>query len=219
MKIGIIGAGHIGGTLAKLLTKAGHEVEIANSRGPETLADVAEDTGAKPVTAAAATRGKDLIVLTIPLKAVPDVAPDFRDVPASVPVLDTCNYYPRQRDGKIDAIENGMTESQWVAQQIGHPTVKVFNNITFKRLGTDGKPKGSPDRVALPVSADDPAQRRAAMALVDELGFEPIDNGPLSQSFRQQPGTPSYLHNGSVAVVSEQLNAATPQRQPEFMAA
>jgi len=220
MKIGIIGAGHIGSTLARLFTGAGHGVEIANSRGPESLAEVERQTGAKPATVEKVVHGKDLIVVTIPLiaaKLLP--AGLFAKVPVETPVIDTCNYYPRQRDGRVEAIEKGMTESQWVASQIGHPTIKAFNNITFKRLGSDGKPKGDPDRIALPVSGDDPGQKAIVMALVDKIGFDPIDNGPLSQSWRQQPGTPSYLNNAGIAAVSEQLKAARPTRAPEFSAA
>jgi len=220
MKIGIIGAGHIGGTLAKLFTGAGHSVEIANSRGPQTLTEVEHQTGAKAATVEKVVHGKDLIVVTIPLIAVKLLpAGLFAKVPAETPVIDTCNYYPRQRDGRVEAIEKGMTESQWVASQIGHSTIKAFNNITFKRLGSDGKPKGDPGRLALPVSGDDPGQKAIVMGLIDQVGFDPIDNGPLSESWRHQPGTPSYLNNGGVAAVSEQLKAARPTRVPEFSAA
>lgn len=220
MKIGIIGAGHIGGTLAKLFTAAGHVVEIANSRGPDTLRDLERESGARAVDVETAVRDKDVIVLTIPMKAVPSLPEGlFRNVAPQVSVIDTCNYYPRERDGRIEAIETGLSESQWVSGEIGHPTVKAFNNITYRRLGADGKPKGDPQRIALPVSGDDPAQKRTVMALVDQIGFEPIDNGPLSESWRHQPGTPAYLNNSTVAAVREQLAAASPTRTPQFSAA
>lgn len=132
MRIGIIGAGMIGGTLARRLGALGHQVEVANSRGPETLRELERETGAKAVTVEQAVRDKDLLVLTIPTKAVKDLPPGlFRSVPASVPVIDTCNYYPRQRDGKIAEVDDGKPESRWVGEQIGHPVVKVFNNINF----------------------------------------------------------------------------------------
>jgi predicted dinucleotide-binding enzyme len=118
MKIGIIGAGNIGSTLAQRLTALGHEVSVANSRGPETLHDLSAQTGAKAVSATEAARAKDVVIVTIPEKNVPDLPKDLFDG-AGVVVVDTGNYYPQQRDGRIDEIEQGMTESGWVAQQLG----------------------------------------------------------------------------------------------------
>ena len=116
MKIGIIGAGQIGGTLARRLAVLGHDVSIANSRGPETLAALANETGAKAVTPEQAARAGDVVVVTIPLKNIPRLpAGLFAGVPDDVVVVDTGNYYPQQRDGRIDAIEQGTTESRWVA--------------------------------------------------------------------------------------------------------
>src|SRR5262249_23482805 len=120
MKIGIIGAGNIGGTLTRRLTALGHDVFVANSRGPETLAALARETGAQAVTVPEAVRGTQLVVVTIPEKNIPQLPPDlFAGVPAEVVVVDTGNYYPRQRDGRIAGIEEGLTESEWVAQQLG----------------------------------------------------------------------------------------------------
>jgi 8-hydroxy-5-deazaflavin:NADPH oxidoreductase len=216
-RIGIIGAGNIGGTLARNLVKLGHDVEVANSRGPESLAEFAASSGAKAVDVEQAVHGKDLIVVSIPTKAVLALPRDlFEAVPADVPVIDTNNYYPRERDGRIDAIENGKTESQWVADTIGHPVVKVFNNIYFKRLADDGKPAGTAGRLALPVSGDDPAHKAKVIALLDELGFDAIDNGGLAESWRHQPGTPAYVNNADRAEVEKQLAAANPSRTPAF---
>ncbi len=103
----------------------------------------------------------------------------FARVPASVPVIDTCNYYPLQRDGSILPIENGTPESAWVASTIGHPVIKVFNNIQWTALGSRGLPAGAPGRVALPVSGDDPAAKAIVMGLVEAIGFDAVDNGPL----------------------------------------
>jgi predicted dinucleotide-binding enzyme len=112
MKIGIIGAGQIGGTLTRRLTALGHEVSVANSRGPETLADLAAETGAKPVSLAEAARSGELIIVTIPEKNIAELPRDlFAATPDNVVVVDTGNYYPRQRDGRIDAIEAGMASS------------------------------------------------------------------------------------------------------------
>jgi 8-hydroxy-5-deazaflavin:NADPH oxidoreductase len=115
MNIGIIGAGQIGGTLTRRLTALGHNVAVANSRGPETLVDLARQTGATPVTVNEAVRDKDLIIVTIPEKNIRDLPHGlFHDVPDSTVVVETGNYYPQQRDGRIDAIEAGMPESCWV---------------------------------------------------------------------------------------------------------
>jgi predicted dinucleotide-binding enzyme len=130
MKIGIIGAGQIGGTLTRRLTELGHTVLVANSRGPESLVDLAKETGAKAVPVKDAVRGVDLVVVTIPEKNIPKLpAGLFADVDPQVIVVDTGNYYPRQRDGRIDGIEQGLLESRWVVQQLGRPVIKAFNNI------------------------------------------------------------------------------------------
>ncbi|HET9506155.1 MAG TPA: NADPH-dependent F420 reductase [Hymenobacter sp.] len=194
MKIGIIGAGHIGSALAGRFTSLGHSVQIANSRGPETLKDVAQKTGATPVTAQEAARFGEVVVVTIPLKSIPDLPKDlFEGVPASVPVIDTSNYYPQLRDGQIAELETGdLTESEWVQQHLGRPVVKVFNNIHSERLAKAGKPAGDPARFGLPVAGDDAAAKQKVMQLVEELGFDAVDDGTLHTSWRQQPGTPVY---------------------------
>lgn len=219
MKIGIIGAGHIGGTLTRRLRALGHEVAVANSRGPETLRELAEETGATPVTVREAARGRDLVIVTIPEKNVPALPKDLFDgVPPDVPVVDTGNYYPRQRDGRIAEIEAGLPESRWVARQLGRPVIKAFNNIYAKHLLERGRPKGTPGRIALPVAGDDAAAKARVMQLVDELGFDPVDAGGLDESWRQQPGTPVYTTDLDAAGVRRALAAASPERPPEFRA-
>jgi len=194
MNIGIIGAGHIGSALASRLVSLGHSVRIANSRGPDTLGEVARKTGAKPVTAAEAARHGEIVVVTIPLKNIPRLPKDlFSGVAADVPVIDTSNYYPLLRDGKIPELETGdLTESEWVQQHLGRPVVKVFNNIYADHLQNKGLPAGAPGRIALPVAGDDAAAKQKVMRLVEELGFDAVDDGPLRESWRQQPGTPCY---------------------------
>ena len=194
MNIGIIGAGHIGSALAMRLVSLGHSVYIANSRGPDTLKDVAQKTGATPVTAQEAARHGDIIVVTIPLKNIPDLPKDlFTGVAADVPVIDTSNYYPILRDGRMPELDTGdLTESEWVQRHLGRPVVKVFNNIFANHIETKGLPKGTAGRIALPVASDDAAAKQKVMALVEELGFDPVDNGSLHESWRQQPGTPGY---------------------------
>ncbi|MET0528361.1 MAG: NAD(P)-binding domain-containing protein, partial [Microvirga sp.] len=130
MRIGIIGAGNIGSNLPRRLTALGHEVSVANSRGPETLASLAQETGTKAVSVPETVRDKDLIVVTSPEKNVPELPAGLFDGVGSDPVvIDTGNYYPQQRDGRIEDIENGMPESRWVERQLGRPVIKVFNNI------------------------------------------------------------------------------------------
>jgi predicted dinucleotide-binding enzyme len=219
MKIGIIGAGHIGGTLAHRLTALGHEVSIANSRGPETLGEVARETGARPVTVEQAARAGDVVIVTIPEKSVPRLpAGLFDGVPANVVVVDTGNYYPQQRDGRIDAIESGTTESRWVSQQLGRPVVKAFNNIYASHLLEHGKPKGGPGRIALPVAGDDKRAKDVVIGLIEELGFDGIDAGGLDESWRQQPGTPVYATDLDAAGVQRALSKAKPERLEAFRA-
>ena len=216
MKIGIIGAGYIGGTLARRLTELGHEVAIANSRGPETLQDLADETGARAVTAAEAAHSGEIVIVTIPQKAVPHLPKDlFAAVPEDVVVVDTGNYYPT-RDGHIDAIENGQVESAWVAEQIGRPVIKVFNNIYSQSLMENGRPSGTPGRIALPVAGDQPEAREKVMRLVDELGFDPVDAGSLGDSWRQQPGTPGYVADLDAPRLKEALAAADRSRLSEY---
>ena len=219
MKIGIIGAGRIGGTLTRRLTALGHEVSVANSRGPETLADLAAETGAKPVSVKDAARFGEVVVVTIPEKNIPDLPRDlFSGVPESVVVVDTGNYYPRQRDGRIDGIEAGLTESRWVAQQLNRPVIKAFNNIYAEHLLKLGKPKGAPGRIALPAAGDDERAKAIVLQLIDELGFDGVDSGRLDESWRQQPGTPVYAKDFDAAGVRRALSEASRERKPEWRA-
>ena len=219
MKIGIIGAGQIGGTLARRLTAAGHEVWIANSRGPASLTELARETGATPVTVEQAARAGDVVIVTIPMKNIPRLpAGLFKGVPDNVVVVDTGNYYPQQRDGRIDPIEEGTTESRWVAQQLGRPVVKAFNNIYARHLLERGKPKKAPDRIALPVAGDDARAKQVVIGLLDQLGFDGVDAGGLDDSWRQQPGTPVYGTDLDVAGVTKALAEAKAERSATFSA-
>jgi predicted dinucleotide-binding enzyme len=219
MRIGIIGAGQIGGTLTRRLTALGHQVFVANARGPQTLSGLAAETGAKPVTAGEAARSGELVVVTIPEKNIAALPRDlFKGVPAGVVVVDTGNYYPRQRDGRIEAIEDGMPESRWVEQQLGRPVIKAFNNIYARHLLERGKPAGTPGRIALPVAGDDPAAKAVVLRLVDELGFDGVDAGGLDESWRQQPASPVYTKDFDREGVRRALAQASPERKPEWRA-
>lgn len=219
MKIGIIGAGNIGGNLTRRLTALGHEVSVANSRGPETLAPLAQETGAKAVPVTEAVRDKDLVIVTIPEKNIPHLPADlFEGLAADVVVIDTGNYYPQQRDGRIDEIEKGTTESRWVEQQLGRPLTKAFNNIYARHLLERGQPAGTPGRIALPVAGDDAKAKSVVLRLVDELGFDGVDAGGLDESWRQQPGTPVYGTDLDADGVRRALSEASRERGPEWRA-
>ena len=219
MKIGIIGAGNIGGNLTRRLTAAGHEVRVANSRGPETLADLAAETGATAVPVEQAAEGAEVVVVTIPQKNVPDLPAGVLSsaAPGAV-VVDTGNYYPRERDGRIAAIEDGTPESVWVSGQLGVPVVKAFNGIYASHLLGGGRPAGDPARRALPVAGDDAAAKQVVIGLLDDLGFDGVDAGPLAESWRQQPATPVYGLSAGVDGITQALAQAGPQRTPEFSA-
>src|SRR6516165_7516696 len=217
MKIGIIGAGQIGGTLTRRFTALGHKVAVANSRGAETLADLAAETGAKPMSVEEAAKFGEVVVVTIPEKNIPYLPRNlFAATPVSAVIVDTGNYYPRQRDGKIDPIETGLTESRWVAQQLNRPVVKAFNNIYAEHLLKLGKPKGTPGRIALPVAGDDPAAKAIVLKLVDELGFDGVDAGTLDDSWRQQPATLVYGKDFDAEGVRRALSQASKERKPEW---
>ena len=217
MKIGIIGAGNIGTALTRRFAAVGHQVFVANSRGPATLGALAAETGATAVTAHEAARHGDVVVVTIPEKAIAHLPRDlFAGVAESVVVVDTGNYYPRQRDGRIEAIEAGLPESRWVEQQIGHPVIKAFNNIYAKHLLENGKPAGTAGRIALPVAGDHAEAKSVVLRLVDELGFDAIDAGGLDESWRQQPGSPVYTKDFDADGVRRGLSEASPSRTPDW---
>jgi 8-hydroxy-5-deazaflavin:NADPH oxidoreductase len=220
MKIGIIGAGNIGGTLARRLAALGHDVTVANSRGPETLQSLASETGAKAATIQEAARGKDLVIVTIPERHISNLPPDlFAGVSDDLVIVDTGNYYPQQRDGRIEGIESGATESRWVSQQLRRPVIKAFNNIYAKHLLERGRPSGAPDRIALPVAGDDEKAKGVVLRLVEQLGFDAVDAGGLDDSWRQQPGTPVYGSDFNADDLRAGLAKASKTRGPEWRAA
>jgi hypothetical protein len=217
MKIGIIGAGYIGGTLTRRLSTLGHDVSVANSRGPDTLRELAAETGATAVHSSEAAQGAEILIVAIPEKCVPALPDDiFLGAADDLVVIDTGNYYPRERDGRIEEIEAGMTESRWVEEQIGLTVIKAFNNIQAEHLMDLGVPAGTPGRIALPLAGDDSAAKDVVMNLVESLGFDPIDAGGLDDSWRQQPGSPVYGKDFDATDVRRALAHATPGRSVEW---
>src|SRR6516162_7558331 len=190
--LGIIGSGMIGGTVARLSVAAGYRVVLSNSRGPETLAELAAELGPLATAGSAdqAAEAGDLVLVSVPVKA-------FGDLPvkplAGKPVLDTGNYYP-QRDGHISELDTGALTSSGLLQRYlpEAQVVKVFNNIFFRHLGSLARPHGAGDRSALPIAGDSAAAKAAVTAFLDSIGYDAVDNGSLADSWRQEPGTPVY---------------------------
>jgi 8-hydroxy-5-deazaflavin:NADPH oxidoreductase len=215
MKIGVIGIGNIGGTLARKLSAAGHEVRVANSKGPEGVRSFAQEIGATPVDARGAVEGADLVILSIPFPAVAKLPKDLFDgLPERAPIVDTGNYYPDLRDPHIPELDDGKTESVWVSEQIGRPIIKAFNNILAHSLAELGRPEGSPDRIAVAVAGDDAEAKRIVMDIVNEVGFDPVDTGSLAESWRQQPGTPGYCCDYDAETMRNALAEAVPGKAP-----
>ncbi len=220
MKIGVIGAGNVGGNLARRLAEVGHDVHVANSRDPATLDDFADATGTTPSRVTDVARGADLVIVSIPEKNVPDLPPNVLEgIKQGAPVIDTGNYYPKDRDGLIQPIEAGAPESRWVEQQLNHPVIKAFNGILAPALVDEARPAGDARRLGVAIAGDDADAKRKVMALVDELGFDPVDAGGIDQSWRMQPGTPWYGKGLDANGVREALNEASPRRPAEFSAA
>lgn len=217
MEIGIIGSGNIGSTLAGYLTALGHSVFIANSRGPETLSDIAANTGATATTSEQAAGAKDLIIIAIPQKAMVNLPIDILSSSKAI-IVDAGNYYP-SRDGSVTEIENGATDSEWVSKVIGHPVIKAFNNIVASSLASKAVPSGDTDRISLSVAGDDAEQKKIVMQLVDEIGFDAIDGGLLSESWRQQPGEPAYCQDLNKEKLNDALQKADISKRAENLAA
>src|ERR1022692_318382 len=193
MEIGVIGIGGQGETLVRPLARLGHEVSISNSRGPESMGAIVAEIGAMPVSVVEAARSSALVIVSIPTKAVAELPQGlFANLPDSVAIVDTCNYHPSLRDGSIEAIDGGMLESEWVAQQIGHSVIKAFNNIFATSLAEKGTPTGTEGRIALSAAGDQPEAKATVLHLVDDLGFDPVDARGLNESWRQQTGAPAY---------------------------
>jgi 8-hydroxy-5-deazaflavin:NADPH oxidoreductase len=192
MRIGIIGAGHIGGTLAARFVEAGHEVVVSNSRGPQTLQGLVAQLGdrASAGTAAEAAQWGEVVVLSIPFGR-------FRDLPVEMlrgkTVVDTGNYYP-QRDGHFEELDDDRsTPSELLQSHLGARVVKAFNAMYWEHLRDLGEPSGDPDRIGVPISGDDEDAKRVVARLVDDIGFDAVDAGTLAEGGRkQQPGAPAY---------------------------
>jgi len=214
MKVGILGTGNIGKTLARKLSAMGYDVQVANSRGPATIPVEVTEFGARAATSEEAIADAQVLILSTPLSSIVAIAPLLADLPADTVVIDTSNYYPA-RDGKIDAIEAGQAESEWVSRQLGRPIAKAWNSIGSDSFAKKGKPAGSPDRVAIPVAADNERDCNVAMALVEDTGLDAVKAGTLAESWRQQPGAPCYCTDLTRDEIPAALAAAERSRLPK----
>ena len=216
MKIGIIGTGAVGAPLAQKLAAAGHRVKVTNTRQPEELARIAQELGVSPASLRDVVRDVDVLIISIPLRAIPGLPADlFEAVPADVVVVDTSNYYPL-RDEKIEALEQGQVESVWVTEQLGRPIVKAYNNVLAQTLVESGTAPGTPGRIALSVAGDDERAKQLVAGLLNDTGFDAVDAGPLADSWRQQPGTPAYCTELTAPELTRALAAAIPGTAPQL---
>jgi hypothetical protein len=219
MRIGVIGAGSMGGILARHLAKLGHHVAIANARGPESLTGLAAEIGATPVSVVDAAKAGEIVIIAIPTKAVADLPRGlFANVANSVVVVDMGNYHPDLRDGRINAIDRGMLDSQWVAQLLGRPVIKAFNKHLGQEPSRKGRSEGN-DGEDRPLGRRRSVGRQGSSAApVDDLGFDPVDGGDLDNSWRQQPGTPAYCRDLEAAALRRALAEADRSRIAEYRA-
>jgi 8-hydroxy-5-deazaflavin:NADPH oxidoreductase len=213
MEIGILGVGNIGATLTQRLSATGHQVKVANSRGPETIPAEVTASGGRAVHARDVVTDVEALIVSVPLSRIPDIRPLVDGLPAGAVLLDTSNYYPL-RDGHIAALDDGQVESLWVAEQLGRPVVKAWNAITAGSFATKNAAAGSPGRIAIPVAADADTERALGLSLVEETGFDGFDAGTLADSWRQQPGTPVYCTDLTHEEMPAALAAAVATRSP-----
>ncbi|MFC4478936.1 NADPH-dependent F420 reductase [Flavobacterium chungangensis] len=216
MKIGIIGAGAIGGTIAKKMAQAGHEVKVNNTDQAEKLEARAEELGAAAATLKNVVKDVDVIILSLPTIAIPTLPKDLlAGVPENVIVVDTSNYYPF-RDADIEEIKNGKVESVWVSEQLGRPVVKAFNNLLAETLANGGKNSGAEDRIAMAVAGDDPQAKKVIASLVNDAGYDAVDSGRLSESWRHQPGTPAYCTELNEEELKQALSDGVKEAAPSL---
>jgi 8-hydroxy-5-deazaflavin:NADPH oxidoreductase len=211
MRFGIIGAGPIGSIISKKLVKNGHDVKIADARGIERLEG--KELAGTPVIVEDAIKNIEVLIISLPIKALPSVRNIIDQVGEEVIIVDTSNYYPF-RDGKIEEIENGMVESVWVSNQLGRPIIKAFNNLLAYTLENEGTSEHSSERIAMAVAANNESQKQVVMDIVSDLGFDAVDSGSLSDSWRQQPGTPAYCTELTKNDLTEALKKANKEKAP-----
>jgi len=224
MKIGVIGAGQIGSTLIRQYSKAGHVIKMTNATDLTKMNALEDETGAKAVSLTDVVKDVDVLIISIPTIEIPKLAkPLGQSISGNTIVVDTTNHYPI-RDGKIDDLENGMTESVWVSTKLGVPVVKAYNTILAGSLIHSGNIANAASHIALPMSGDDQHAKEVVATLVNESGFEALDIGNLQDSWRQQPGSPVYCTDlnlaqlkNNIAHVRKELMAARREQAVQFI--
>jgi predicted dinucleotide-binding enzyme len=208
MQIGILGSGNIGGNVARLFAHAGHHVRIANSRGPQSLAGLVAEIGqnAEATTGQEAVDGSDIVLIAVPWTKREEALGELDGWDDKI-VIDAMNPYTE--DFEIEDL-GSKTSTEFIRALVpGARVVKAFNTVHWKRLATEGKPKGTKGRLAIPVASDDPAAKRVVMDLIEEVGFDPLDNGGLVEGGRkQQPGSPIYNNPMGAKEMKELLSRA-----------
>lgn len=211
MRFGIIGAGAIGSIISKKLVKNGHDVKITDARGIEHLEG--KELAGTPIRVEDAITNIEVLIISLPLIAMPSIRNIIDQVGEDVIVVDTSNYYPF-RDDKIEEIENGIVESVWVSNRLGRPIIKAFNNLLAYTLENEGTSEGTSGRIAMAIAGDDLSQKQVIMDVVNELGFDTVDSGSLSDSWRQQPGTPAYCTELTKDELTKALKTANKEKAP-----
>lgn len=211
MKFGIIGTGPVGQGISKKLVKNGYVVKVADARGINRL-EGKKITGT-PVIIEDVIKNIDVLIISIPFHALPSIRNIIDNVGEEVVVVDTSNYYP-QISNHIEEVENGMVESVWVSNQLGRPIIKAFNNLLASSLENERTPEGTGGRISMAIAGNDPSQKQTIMNIVNELGFDAVDSGSLSESWRQQPGTPAYCTELTKDELTIALSKANKEKAP-----
>jgi hypothetical protein len=213
MKIGIIGTGAIGSTLAKKFSAAGHQVKVTNTRDMATLIEIAGKLGAKPATMEELVDDVEVIIFSMPFKAYQNLPKHLlQKVSREVIIMDTSNYYPF-RDSALPGLE-GRAESEYISETLGRPVIKVFNNLMSYTLEYKGKAAGEEGRIAISIAGDNAEHKKIAAVLVDQAGFDTVDGGSLAESWRQEPGTPAYCTELNAAELKQALAEAQKDKGP-----
>lgn len=217
MKIGVIGIGEMGGTLARKWSEKGHDVSVANSRGAEAALAFATEVGVQATDIHGAVEGAEVVLLALPFPAAATLPKDlFNRAAGDVVIIDVSNYFPGIRDPHIVEIDVGMPESVWVSQRLGRPIFKAFNSILSYSLAELGWPEGKHGRLAIPVAGDDGRGKQIVMRLINEIGFDPVDGGSLAESWRQEPLTPAYCCDYDAGKTRRGLAAAVKGKAPRI---
>ena len=206
MKIGIIGTGAIGSIIARKLSDKGHEIRVNNTSEPLELEEKARELGAIPSTIDDLVKNVDVVILSVPTIAIPTLSKSlFQNITNDVIVVDTSNYYPF-RDAEIEELKNGKVESVWVSEQLGRPVIKAFNNLLAYTLEHGGKSENVKERIAMALSGDDENAKKIVSELINDAGFDAVNAGLLSDSWRHQPGTPAYCTDLNAEELKKALN-------------